>query len=222
MAVNKVVRGSETLIDLTGDTVTLASHIMAGYVGHLANGTQVTGTGQSAPSATRHTILFEYTDETSETVYAYYDDALIGTAITATTPTEHSGKEVQSASLDGVEWYVKPTLIWETLLNDSIPYWADDNSDYPYCWITALGEITIPEGSIWRVTFDGVEYLLTGFTQAGYNYGVIGNPKWGGFEDNGVDAPFYFYGPIYGAWSGGANVADSSDHMVKIERAITT
>lgn len=47
MAVNKVVRSDgTTLIDLTGDTVTSSDHIMSGYVGHLADGTQVTGTGQ--------------------------------------------------------------------------------------------------------------------------------------------------------------------------------
>lgn len=45
MAHNKVVYNGETLIDLTGDTVTDASHIMSGYIGHLADGTKVTGTG---------------------------------------------------------------------------------------------------------------------------------------------------------------------------------
>ena len=42
---NKVTAGNQTLIDLSQDTVTQASHIMAGYVGHLANGQQITGTG---------------------------------------------------------------------------------------------------------------------------------------------------------------------------------
>ena len=42
---NKVTAGGNTLIDLSQDTVTQASHIMAGYVGHLADGTQVEGTG---------------------------------------------------------------------------------------------------------------------------------------------------------------------------------
>lgn len=51
MAVNKVVQSNgATLIDLTGDTVTLPEHIMQGFIGHLANGTQVTGTGQSGSS----------------------------------------------------------------------------------------------------------------------------------------------------------------------------
>lgn len=46
MAINKVIYGNSTLIDLTGDTVTSSDHIMNGYIGHLADGSQVTGTGQ--------------------------------------------------------------------------------------------------------------------------------------------------------------------------------
>lgn len=37
--------GISAFYDLSGDTVTSAEHIVSGYVGHLANGTQVTGTG---------------------------------------------------------------------------------------------------------------------------------------------------------------------------------
>lgn len=45
--VNKVVKSDgTTLIDLSQDTVTSSDHIMSGYVGHLADGSQVTGTGQ--------------------------------------------------------------------------------------------------------------------------------------------------------------------------------
>lgn len=42
---NKVTAGNQTLIDLSQDTVTSASDIVSGKVGHLADGTQVTGTG---------------------------------------------------------------------------------------------------------------------------------------------------------------------------------
>ena len=42
---NKVTANGTTLIDLSQDTVTQASHIVSGYVGHLADGTQVTGSG---------------------------------------------------------------------------------------------------------------------------------------------------------------------------------
>lgn len=55
MAINKVVYSGTTLIDLTGDTVTSSDHIMEGYVGHLADGSQVTGTG-SGGSVSAQTI----------------------------------------------------------------------------------------------------------------------------------------------------------------------
>ena len=60
MAVNKVITNEEVLIDLTTDTVTSADHIVKGYIGHLADGSTVTGTGgasqtvysgESAPSS---------------------------------------------------------------------------------------------------------------------------------------------------------------------------
>lgn len=60
MANNKVVKSDGTvLIDLSQDTVTSSDHIVAGYVGHLADGTQVTGSlsfqtiysGSSDPSS---------------------------------------------------------------------------------------------------------------------------------------------------------------------------
>lgn len=44
---NKIVYNGTTLLDLSEDTVTLPEHIKAGFVGHLADGTQVTGTGQT-------------------------------------------------------------------------------------------------------------------------------------------------------------------------------
>ena len=42
MAVNKVVLGSETLLDLTGDTVTRAT-LLAGHTAHNAAGEQIEG-----------------------------------------------------------------------------------------------------------------------------------------------------------------------------------
>lgn len=45
MAINKVQFGSNTLIDLSQDTVASAADIVSGKVGHLRDGTRVTGTG---------------------------------------------------------------------------------------------------------------------------------------------------------------------------------
>lgn len=43
MAINKVVMGNRTLIDVTGDTVTAAT-LIAGKTAHAADGTTITGT----------------------------------------------------------------------------------------------------------------------------------------------------------------------------------
>lgn len=64
-----------------------------------------TSGGGGTPSATQHTILFEFADETSATITAYYDSSFISGAIRATTPTTVDGKTVASAQLDGVTWY---------------------------------------------------------------------------------------------------------------------
>lgn len=62
MANNKVALSDGTvLIDLSGDTVTSASHIVSGYIGHLADGTQVTGTGGGGGSAA--VVVTEEPDE---------------------------------------------------------------------------------------------------------------------------------------------------------------
>ena len=57
------------------------------------------------PSATAHTIYFEYSDETDTTITAYYDSSFISDAITATTPITYGNKTVALAQLDGVTWY---------------------------------------------------------------------------------------------------------------------
>lgn len=46
MAINKVTKNGQILIDLSQDTVASAGDIVAGKVGHLQDGTQVTGTAQ--------------------------------------------------------------------------------------------------------------------------------------------------------------------------------
>ena len=95
------------------------------------------------PSATQHTILFEFEDEASTSITAYYDSTFISDAITATTPTEYGGKTVNSASLDGVAWYTKPTGSWETLFDGNTNLEAD--APYTYFWISELADVEIPK-----------------------------------------------------------------------------
>lgn len=107
MAISKIILNGVTQIDLTGDTVSQAGHIMAPYVGHLNDGTQVTGTGTGSGTlpATQHTILFEFTDETTQPITGYWDSSFISDTIRATIPTTVNGKTVASAQFDGVTWY---------------------------------------------------------------------------------------------------------------------
>ncbi len=140
MAVNKVARGDgSVLIDLSTDTVTSAYDIVAGKVGHLANGAIVTGLGSetldftdisasgdgnvtiegtSGGSATEHEIYLEFSDNTNTTIPVYYDNALLGTMITAYTPTTVDGKTVTLAQLDGVTWYEPANIPLNTQLID--------------------------------------------------------------------------------------------------------
>lgn len=157
--VNKVVKSDgTTLLDLSQDTVTLASHIMAGYVGHLANGEQVTGTGQGGPSATAHTIYFEFSDGTDTTLVGYWDSSFISDAIRATTPNTYGQKTVDSASLDGVEWYVKAD--YETLYDNALEL---DNygGDLYGAWLGILASTEVLDGELWRVTISGTTYDCT-------------------------------------------------------------
>lgn len=117
MAVNKVVRSDgTTLIDLTGDTVTDASHIMEGYSGHLANGSSVTGTGKiSASEQAALDALVRYSNEITGG-----GDANISEAIATLTTNFRKGD---------------PSLLWKTVTiqedhttygtNSGVVYWKE-------------------------------------------------------------------------------------------------
>lgn len=81
MAVNKVVYGSETLIDLTEDTVT-ADTVADGYSVHLASGVRTTGTAKYAasPVANGNAIY------TNAILYGQVDSTSTSKLFTATVP----------------------------------------------------------------------------------------------------------------------------------------
>ena len=141
--------------------------------------------------------------------------------ITAYQPTgdwTYSNKIVNTAALDNVTWYTRPTEIWETLYDDNMHWNTDNNNNYPYCWITELGNTQIPVGSNWRVTYNNTQYLCTADAN-----GKIGNPVWGANGiDNGSNAPFVFENMGYGAWTGSLNVSNTdASYYFKIERQVT-
>lgn len=272
-AVNHVEYGGNTLIDLRNDTVTSAEHIMAGYYGHLANGSRVLGTGQgggtlvsktitlngsydpeddnadgydevtvnvangatmtevantygtgvvitsaqgAGPSATRHTIYFEFEDETAATIYAYYDSSFVGNAITATTPTTYDNKTVTLAQLDGVTWYsytpapVGPT--YETIFDDDIAVVSGGIT------ITSLSSLYFASGETWRVTWAGTEYICQTAEYQGWLW-TIGNLNLPAGTDDGTGEPFCLYNYGGGAMNGNARGAGTV-HL-KLERQVS-
>ena len=220
--------GGTALFSDASVTTAVESDVGVGKIFLLADGSIGTGTSQggSTPSATQHTILFEFTDETTQSITGYWDSSFISDAITATAPTEYGGKTVDSASLDGVAWYTRPTETWETIYDGDVLWNPENNGDYPYCWISELGSIPITVGSVWRVTYNNTEYRCTGKTVSlgGQNYNVFGNPVWLGGTDDGSDVPFIFIDYTnYNAWSGGLNVPNvQNSYYFKIERLVTS
>lgn len=209
-----------TALDIS-DTTAVASDVAQGKYFYTALGVKTAGTasGGGTPSATQHTILFEFEDETTATITAYYDSAFISDAITATEPTTYGGKTVDSASLDGVAWYTKPTGSWETLFENNASLEADD--PYPYFWLPELADVEVPMGSVWRITFDGTSYVCTVTQNIGDYGGCIGNPLYSGGADDGSGVPLDLYHTPWGAWSGAAD-ASAGSHTLKIERLITS
>ena len=188
-------------------------------------GTEVVVTSGSAPSATSHTIYFEFTDETDETIIGYWNGTFISDAVTATTPTTYDSKTVTLAQLDGVTWYsyTPPTPgQWETVFTGNISPNAD--TPYNYFWISSLSDVYPTEGSVWRITVDNTEYVCTATTASTSlgNVICIGNPKYSGGTDNGSNAPFNFMNMGWGAWTGDTElVADGvTVYAIKIEQQV--
>ena len=168
------------------------------------------------PSATQHTILFEFEDTTTTSITAYYDSTFISDAIRATTPTSYGGKTVQEASLDGTAWYTKPSEDWDVLYDST--FTPSQNSPYNQIWIGSLGSLQPALGEVYRVTVDGTVYNLATHEDDGRIY--IGNPKYDWGTDDG-SAPFCFFNGGYGGLQGGTELSATA-HTLKLEKQVTS
>ena len=176
----------------------------------------ITSAPGSAPSATRHTLYFEYEDTTTETEYAYYDDSFISSAITATTPTTRGNKTVTSAQLDGVEWYSytptpTPSGDWTTVYDGSI---SVSNRNFELSSVTD----TFTLGDTWRATLDGTAYTLVVQYSDQFQTNYIGNiaiiVDWASTGD-----PILCYNT--GHIAGNTYLADGT-HTLKLERQVSS
>lgn len=158
-------------------------NIPIGYNGAAQYYTISAVSGGPTPSATQHTIYFEFSDSTDTTITAYYDSTFISDAITATTPNTFGGKTVTLAQLDGVTWYNPADIPLNTQLVDytavKVNYIIDGTdggevfneagfaSDYividPTMTFTYVGY------EWWDAAFyDASKVFISGFTQNSY------------------------------------------------------
>lgn len=172
-----------TALDISDSTLTTADQLAQGITGYNKLGVKLTGTGGGTPSATQHTIYFEFSDSTDTTITAYYDSTFISDAITATTPKTYGGKTVTLAQLDGVTWYNPADIPLNTQLVDytavKVGYIIDGTdggevaneagfaSDYividPTMTFTYVGY------EWWDAAFyDASKVFISGFTQNSY------------------------------------------------------
>ena len=95
MAINKVVYGSTTLLDLTSDTVT-ASHLETGYTAHDAGGEIIIGTlnpGGSSPSVQTKTVTPYTTSQvvSPDSGYDYLSQVTVSAIAYTETPNAAGG-----------------------------------------------------------------------------------------------------------------------------------
>lgn len=166
------------------------------------------------PSAAAHTIEFEFSDGTSTTLTGYWDGSFIPDSIRATTPTEYGGKTVNSASLDGVEWYSAEAYV--VLYEGTPEFYTDDGN---YFWIPAMASVQPTVGSVWRITIDGTEYDCTAqlYGHEGIDV-IVGNPVHLGRTDDGSGVPVACYNYHNQAWAAQTTTFTAGGHTVKIER----
>ena len=166
------------------------------------------------PSATQHTIYFEFSDNTNTTINSWYDSSFISDAITATTPATYGQKTVTLAQLDGVTWYeYDPTIRYETLYEEASVSISPNGDGTGFCWIPALSSVSITDGSIWRITIDGDAYVSTAVYYSQLSgYGIP--------YPSSADFDFILYQGS-GAWIVYVLYTDSGHISLKIERPIT-
>lgn len=171
--------------------------------------------GGSTPSATAHSIVFDLETGADVTIPFYTDSTFILDAIRATTPTTYNDVTVESASLDNVAWYTKPTGTWVTLYSNNAVGFAPNGGDEvgSYCWISEMGETPFILGDTYRITFDGSSVEVIAYNDA--QYGVcIGHLD---FSDSPI-----FLVCQWGAWVGTIEEKKETDtsHSLKVEHLV--
>ena len=148
-----------TALDIS-DTTAVASDVASGKYFYTAAGVKTAGTGSGGGGgATQHTIHLEFSDSTDTDISVYYDDSVIGTMITAYAPSTwtYNNKTVYVAQLDNVTFYdVTPSpATWETIFDETDIDVSPNGDGTGYMYVTELRNVSIANGSEWRITIGG-------------------------------------------------------------------
>ena len=213
MAISKIILNGVAQMDLTADTVA-ASNLLVSYTAHGADGEPIIGAASGGGGATQHTIHLELSGGTDTDIDVYYSNSFVGGLIAQSQPKFYDNKLVESAELDGVEWYSGQDGSWTTLVDST---YATNDGGF---WVTTLGDVYPAIGTEWRITIDGVSYSCTASgvqNQYGSTIVFIGNPSYAEYPDDGSNIPFCFCNFGYGAWNGYSNFPTGT-YSLKIER----
>lgn len=198
----------------TNGTYTASSDSADGYSSVTVN---VPTSGGGGSSGTQHTIRLVLDDDTVANLPIYYDGLYYDTLIRTSKPTMYNNKDVEKAFLDDTQWYSK----WEFIVEGSFIPIKDSDTEI-YFWLPDLKDLIPTVGSVWRITIDGTEYILTA-KQFNSSFAVnrvgIGNPVRAGDEDDGSNVPFIFYNYNNTGFCGDTSLSVEA-HSVKIERLI--
>lgn len=200
---NKVTAGGQTLIDLSQDTVTDASHIVSGHTGHLADGTQVAGTGGGSVEVEEKQVNFIDYDGT---ILHSYTKAEANALTALPSNPSHTGLTAQ-----GWNWTLQEIRDQLTAVPDG-PIWvgqmyvtASGNTEIditlngprlsPYLGIAPNGTVDIDWGDgTTHSTVTGTSYTTQKRTQHTYetagSYTIILTVTSGSFAFYGSDEPY--------------------------------
>ena len=169
----------------------------ASVTGSISNGTISSG-------ATKKLIGDEFKTDVSAAA-GYYISAITVTV---------DGVDVTDQVFTGVPVDDTPSETWETVFNGYGT--INEDSSGNYLWISELGNVQIPQNSVWKITWNGTERTHTAV------YTHIGNSDMYAIDgrNDGTNAPYICYN-MYNAWIVGVGTLTGTIAL-KIERQITS
>lgn len=122
MAVNKVIYGNQTLIDLSADTLVTADQLLLGIIAHKKDGRRITGQANAVNLNVVQTTVIPTGTAAENTIAVVSDTAMTGYVLSADAPEQSTGFIwVQTGGQSNVSFYadaggclkVSPKYVWQ-------------------------------------------------------------------------------------------------------------